>query len=268
MSEIAPTAKIYANVRLGANVSIGPWAIVGLPPDGAEPGQLPTFIADGAIIRSHAIVYAGSKIGPRFMTGHHALVGPGMEIGSRCSIGTHSMAVGFAEMRDGAKIHGLSYLGEFASVREGAWIGPNTTVASNREQITVVGAGAILAMYVQVLPGMRVGERALVGNGCIIEKDAQPYRLVVGSPIRMLRSIEQIVSPTTGKADLYKPDPPEVKEAALARHELRDGCELSDDNWRVRLWRELRHPELAAAAPSLPAPVSIDSTPQLLEPTL
>ena len=33
MPDIDPTARIYPNVRLGVDVRVGPWAIVGLPPE-------------------------------------------------------------------------------------------------------------------------------------------------------------------------------------------------------------------------------------------
>lgn len=268
MPDISPTAKIYPNVRLGAGVRVGPWAIVGLPPDGAAPGELETVIGDGAVIRSHSVVYAGSNIGPGFQTGHHALVGPGMQIGARCSVGTNSMAAGFAELRDGARIHGLGYVGEFASIQQGAWVGPYALVESDRERVTVVAAGAILALHVHILPGVRVGERSLLGTRCLIGKDVAPYRLVVGDPPRALRSIESAAAPAAGADGLYQPDPPEVKEAALARHALRDGCELSADNWRLQLWKRLRgnhdaEPDSSAAqivVASPPSPLLVEST--------
>src|SRR6187549_481974 len=106
MSSIASTAKIYPNVHLGADVQIGPWAVVGRPSAGIAPGELGTFIGDGSIIRSHSVVYAGSRTGPRFQTGHHAIVGPGLDIGNRCSIGTSSFVSGFVRLGSGARIHG------------------------------------------------------------------------------------------------------------------------------------------------------------------
>lgn len=260
MPDISPTAKIYPNVRLGADVRVGPWAIVGLPPDGAEPGELETVVADGAVIRSHSVVYAGSMIGPRFQTGHHALVGPGMEIGAGCSVGTNSMTAGYAELRDGARIHGLGYVGEFASLHEDAWVGPYALVESERDHVTVVAAGAILALHVHLRPGVRIGERSLLGTRCLISKDVLPYRLVVGDPPRALRSIDKVATPSSGTEELYKPDPPEVKEAALARHALRDGCELDGRHWRVQLWNQLRGMPGSDTVSSI-APVVVDAEP-------
>ena len=63
---IAQTAIIHPNVKLGRNVRIEDFCIIGCPPRDAEPGELSTTIGDNAIIRSHTVIYAGTKIGKNF----------------------------------------------------------------------------------------------------------------------------------------------------------------------------------------------------------
>lgn len=249
MSDIAKTAKIHPNVRLGAGVRVDDWVIVGLPPAGTNAGDLETVIGDGAVIRSHSVIYAGSQFGRGFQTGHHAIVGPGMKIGAGCSIGTNSFTAGFAELRDGARLHGLGYLGEFASIHENAWVGPYAMVESDLDRITVVAAGAILALHVHLLAGVRVGERALLGTRSLINKDIPPYRLVVGHPPRAIRTIDQIVSPLAEIGRPYKADPPELQQVVLARHAVRDGCSIDADDWRLEMWRRLTKSPVQRAAP-------------------
>ena len=55
--------KIYPNVRLGKDVVIDDFVIIGAPPRGKKPGELVTFIGDNSHIRSHSIIYAGTEIG-------------------------------------------------------------------------------------------------------------------------------------------------------------------------------------------------------------
>ena len=247
MSSIAPTAKIYPNVRLGAGVRIDDWAVVGLPAAGASPWDMETIIGDGAVIRSHTTIYGGSRIGPRFQTGHRAVVGPCMDIGAGCSIGTSSVTSGFAKLHDGARIHSVCFVDYFAAVQEDAWVGPSAIVESRLDKVTVVGAGAILALKVHLFPGIRVGERALIGTRSVLRKDIPPYRLVIGNPPRAVRTIDQIVSPIADIGRPYKPDPPDVQEANFARHTLRYGCELSANDWRVEMWDRLHAVEAAVA---------------------
>jgi acetyltransferase-like isoleucine patch superfamily enzyme len=183
------------------------------------------------------VVYAGSKIGERFQTGHHAVIGPGMEVGNRCSIGTSSFVAGFARLGARSRVHGHTYVGEFAWIDERAWVGPYNIFESEIERVTAVGAGAILSMGVHLFAGVRVGDRALVGMRSLIEHDVAPFRVVVGNPPRAIRTIDQIVSPIPEIGRPYEADPPDMQAAALTRHEARCGCTIDDDDWRLGVWR-------------------------------
>src|SRR5262245_20073885 len=67
-------ARIYPGVELGAGCEMEDFVIIGKPPKGAAPGELPTRIGPGAVLRSHTVIYAGNVIGAGFQTGHGALV--------------------------------------------------------------------------------------------------------------------------------------------------------------------------------------------------
>jgi acyl-[acyl carrier protein]--UDP-N-acetylglucosamine O-acyltransferase len=245
MSNIHPTAKIYPNVRLGNDVRVGPWVVIGVPARGMQPGAWETTIADGAVIRSHTVLYAGSRIGPGFQTGHRTVVGPAMEIGANCSIGAISVCVGFARLCDGARVHGHCYVEPFASCGEKSWVGPNCIVESSLQCITHVGSGAILGLRAHLLPGTRVGERALVGTRCLICRDVKPYRVMVGNPPRAVRTIDNIKPRTDDAAPLYVPDLPEVRDAVLAAHAARAESNMATDHWRVVAWHLLQEVQQA-----------------------
>ena len=239
MSSISPTAKIYPHVRLGKDVQVGDWAVVGMPPAGTEPGELETIVGDGAVIRSHSVVYAGSRIGEGFQTGHRAVVGPAMQIGVGCSIGTGTVTEGFAQLDDSARVHSLCYLGPFARVFSKAWVGPNNIIASSLEQVTAVGSGAILGLRVHAFPGVRIGERSLIGTRCLLRNDIRPYKLVLGDPPRSVRSIDKIVSRDDADANPYEADSPEIQQAVEQQHAERFGCSVADDDWRREVWNLL-----------------------------
>ncbi len=83
---IAATAVVYANVVLGADVVVEEYCIIGVPVEGAA--DEPTTIGDGALIRSHTVIYAGNRIGHRFRTGNKANIRELNRIGNDVSIGT------------------------------------------------------------------------------------------------------------------------------------------------------------------------------------
>src|SRR6266511_3883285 len=89
--DVAPTARIYPNVQLGDGCVIEDFVIIGKPPRGAAPGELPTVIGPGAVIRSHTVIYAGNMIGGHFQTGHAALLRESNTVGDNVSVGSHTV---------------------------------------------------------------------------------------------------------------------------------------------------------------------------------
>ncbi|WP_425452463.1 acyltransferase [Companilactobacillus formosensis] len=53
-------------------------------------------------------------------------------------------------------------------IKEGAWI----------------GARAVL------LPGVTIGEHAIVGAGAVVTKDVEPYTVVGGNPAKLIKNLK------------------------------------------------------------------------------
>lgn len=60
---------------------------------------------------------------------------------------------------------------------------------------TIIGDGAWLGMRSLILPGITIGEGAIVASGAVVTKDVAPYSIVAGNPARTIkfRFEEQIV---------------------------------------------------------------------------
>ncbi len=52
--------------------------------------------------------------------------------------------------------------------------------------------GAIIGANAVLIPGVRIGARALVGAGSVVTKDVEPGAIVAGNPARVLNRIENI----------------------------------------------------------------------------
>jgi UDP-3-O-[3-hydroxymyristoyl] glucosamine N-acyltransferase len=93
---IAKTAIIYPHVKLGKNVVIEDYCVIGSPlRDGTEPE---TIIGDNSHLRSFTVIYAGNKIGENFQTGNKANIREHNTIGNNVSIGNLSVVVGLDPM--------------------------------------------------------------------------------------------------------------------------------------------------------------------------
>lgn len=66
--------KIYPNVKMG-EVVLDDFVVLGRPARGRQPGERQLVIGDGAFIRSHSVLYAGSIIGKNLRVGTRG-IGP------------------------------------------------------------------------------------------------------------------------------------------------------------------------------------------------
>lgn len=202
---ISPTAKIYPNVRLGENVEIGDYAVVGVPPRGKAEGELLTVVGDGAVIRSHSVIYAGNAIGNGFQTGHHAMIREENRFGDNVSIGTNSVVEHHVEIGNGVRIHSQAFVPEYSVLEEGAWIGPNVVLTNVPHPLCpkakvcikgpIIKRGAKIGANSTILPFLVVGEDALVGAGSVVVHDVPARVVVAGNPAKVIKSIDQLNCP-------------------------------------------------------------------------
>lgn len=205
MKEKAATYRIYPNVHLGQNIQLGDFVVIGQPPQGVEPGELPTTIGEEAIIRSHTVIYAGNRIGRLFQTGHGALIREANEIGNEVSIGSHSVIEHHVRIGNGVRIHSQVFVPEHSILEDGCWLGPNVVLTNALHPLCPkakeclkgarVGRGAKIGAGAILQPDIVIGENALVGAGAVVVEDVPPGAVVVGNPARVIKTIEELECP-------------------------------------------------------------------------
>jgi acetyltransferase-like isoleucine patch superfamily enzyme len=196
------TSRIFPNVHLGAGTVIGDFCVIGEMPRGKKPGELETRIGARAVIRSHTVIYAGNVIGGDFQTGHGALVREGNQIGNHVSIGSHTIVEHHVKIGDNVRLHSNVFVPEFSVLEDDCWLGPNVVVTNARyprsknvqEQLrgATIRRGAKIGAHATLLPGIVVGENALVGAGAVVTRDVPPGAVVIGNPARAVKRIEEI----------------------------------------------------------------------------
>ena len=195
-------SRIYENVSLGEGTLVEEFCIVGTPPRGAKDGELPTMIGPGSVIRSHAVIYAGNVIGKNFQTGNKVNIRESNRIGDNVSIGTLSVIEHHVEIADRVRIHTQVFIPEFSILEEGCWIGPNVVFTNAKYPLSpgvkdslvgpIVRRGAKIGANSTLLPGVVIGENALVGAGSVVVRDVPAGAVVVGNPARVIRQVADL----------------------------------------------------------------------------
>jgi acetyltransferase-like isoleucine patch superfamily enzyme len=153
-----------------------------------------TEIGDNANIRAGAIIYSGVKIGKNFRTGHFAMIRENTTIGDNCLVGTNSVLDGSCKIGNNVSIQTAAYITTGTTIEDDVFIGPR--VCTTNDKYMYYGAklvactikkGARIGANSTILPGILVGEGAIIGSGTVVVKDVPPNAIVVGNPGKILK---------------------------------------------------------------------------------
>ena len=143
------------------------------------------------------------RVGPGTRIWAFAHVMPGAAIGRDCNVGDHCFVESGAVIGDGVTLKNGNMIWDGIVLEDGVFVAPHVFFANDRHPrsprlpeasaryrdrgwllSTVVKRGASLGVGAVILPGVTIGEFAMVGAGAVVARDVPPYALVVGSPAR------------------------------------------------------------------------------------
>lgn len=198
MNRIANTAKLYPRVKLGKNVIVEDFCVLGAPFKGHTDEE--TIIGDNAVIRSHTVIYAGNKIGSDFQTGNKANIRELNSIGDNVSIGTLSVVEHHIVIENDVRIHSQAFIPEYSILKKNCWIGPHVVLTNAKYprsprvkellQGVVVEESAKIGANSTILPGVIIGKNSLIGAGSVVTDNVQENHIVAGNPAVFIRKID------------------------------------------------------------------------------
>jgi acetyltransferase-like isoleucine patch superfamily enzyme len=134
----------------------------------------------------------GCIVGDETKIGAFVEVQKGATIGARCKISSHSFICEGVTLGDEVFIgHGVVFTNDRyprAATPDGRLQGDGDWQVIP----TRVGRGASIGSHATLLPGIVVGEHALVGAGSVVTRDVPAYAVVVGVPARVVGSMRDI----------------------------------------------------------------------------
>jgi UDP-2-acetamido-3-amino-2,3-dideoxy-glucuronate N-acetyltransferase len=119
---------------------------------------------------------------------------PGARIGRDCNICDHTFIENDVLVGDRVTIKSGVFLWDGIILEDDVFVGPNATFTNDRFprsrepfqlDRTLVRVGASIGANATILPGLTIGEHAMVGAGAVVTRDVPPYAIVTGNPARI-----------------------------------------------------------------------------------
>jgi len=210
---IGDRVKIHPHVVIGPGVTleegseIFPGAHLGREPKGGRaierplPFQRTLHVRSYASIGTNSVLYYDVDIGEGTLVGDGASIREGCRIGSRCIIGRNVMMSFNCRIGDRSRIMDCTHVAGKTVIGSDVFISMLVAMTNDnrmeerafrQEKIlgpkiadrASIGAGACL------LPGVMIGEGAIVAAGSVVTRDVEPYTVVMGVPARLVRVIQ------------------------------------------------------------------------------
>lgn len=141
------------------------------------------------------------EVGARTRVWAFAHVLPQARIGAECNICDHVFIENDVVVGDRVTIKCGVQLWDGIRLEDDVFIGPNATFTNDiypRSKaypmtfpITVVEQGASIGANATILPGVRIGARAMIGAGAVVTRDVAPDSVMVGNPARAVRDSDE-----------------------------------------------------------------------------
>lgn len=158
-----------------------------------QTGFTGTLIGKNAVIRSGIIIYCDVTIGDHFQSGHNVMIREKTKIGNHVAIGTSAVIEGSTVIGDDVSLQSMVYIPTDTMIGNNVFIGPNTVLTNDRYPPTRIGGlkgpkirdGAAIGANATLLPGVCIGEGALVAAGAIVTRDVPAHMLAIGAPAKI-----------------------------------------------------------------------------------
>ena len=150
-------------------------------------------------VHSHALCESSNiGKGSRIWAFTHVL--PQAKIGQDCNVCDHVFIENDVVIGDRVTIKCGVQIWDGISIADDVFIGPNATFTNDRFprskvypdsfDRTVISKGASLGANCTILPGITIGENAMIGAGAVVTRSVPANVTVVGNPARILKSHE------------------------------------------------------------------------------
>lgn len=125
---------------------------------------------------------------------------PKARIGTNCNICSHVFIENDVVLGNNVTVKNGVQIWDGITIEDNVFIGPNVTFTNDffprSKQYpesfprTVIKKGASIGANATILPGITIGESAMIGAGSVVTKDVPAKTVVLGNPAKTVRVME------------------------------------------------------------------------------
>ena len=148
-------------------------------------------IDNNSVVRAGATLYRNVKIGHHFRTGHNILIRENARIGNHVLVGSSTVIDADVTIGNNVCIQSKVYISNGCIIEDNVFLGPSCALLNDKYPIRkgelappTIKRGASVGGKVSILPGVTVGEGAMIAAGAVVTKDVPPWFLATGNPAR------------------------------------------------------------------------------------
>jgi len=167
-------------------------------------------VGDGTRVWAFTHVLRGAVIGNDVNINDHVFIENDVVVGNRVTVKSG------VQLWDGVRLGDDVFVGPNVSFTNDHF--PRSKQYPEKFLQTIVNSGASLGAGSVILPGIRIGHKAMIGAGAVVTRDVPPYAIIVGSPGRIVG----FDTDSSNSAVVHGAGDDELKAAQT----LPGGCEL------------------------------------------
>lgn len=143
---------------------------------------------------------ASGEIGEGTKVWQFVVILQNARIGKECNICAHVLIEGDVVIGNNVTVKSGVYIWSGTRIEDNVFIGPNATLTNDLmprskeypESFSgiILKKGSSIGANATILPGITIGEKAMVGAGAVVTKNVPDYAVVVGNPAKIIRYIK------------------------------------------------------------------------------
>lgn len=200
---------IHEGCKLGANIRVDDNTVIGKQPLRSKRSIFksdktyePTVIGDDCLIGAQVVIYTGCEIASNVLIADSAAVREDVKIGEFTIIGRSCTVENFTTIGKKCKLETNSYITAYSVVEDYCFIAPGVVTTNDNylgrteERFkyfkgVIIRKGGRIGGGAVILPGLEIGEDAVVAAGAVVTKNVPAGKIYVGMPAKEFRDVPE-----------------------------------------------------------------------------